>query len=46
MQSQKNCPIGTLKSFLREMGRHDYFMCFVCLFALFAKRFFYMTKGA
>ena len=39
-QSQKNCPIGTLKSFLRETGRHDYFMCFVCLFALLQKGFF------
>ena len=38
MQSQKNCPIGTPRSFLRATGRH--FFCFVCLFALLAKRFF------
>lgn len=38
MQSQKNCPIGTPRSFLRATGRH--FLCFVCLFALLAKRFF------
>ena len=34
-------------SSLRETGRHDYFyVYFLCLFALLAKRFFYMTKEA
>ena len=41
MQSQKNCPIGTLKSFLRATGRHDYFyVYFLCLFAGDARRLF------
>ena len=46
MQSQKNCPIGTLYRPCERQEGTIIFMCFVCLFALLAKRFFYMTKEA
>ena len=44
MQSQKNCPIGTLKSFLRATGRH--FFVFRMPFCYLGKKVFYMTKEA